>query len=144
MAFYWFPVVIWMGIIFWGSTDALSSEQTSRFLGPFLRWLAPGITTEAIGHVQFVARKGVHLTVYAILCILSLRAFSASGLANRLGIAPWLAAWQLAFLYAISDELHQSMVPSRQGSALDVFIDAAGAALAIWLAEWYRRRRTRR
>ena len=33
----WLPPVIWMALIFGGSTDVLSGEHTSRFVLPFLR-----------------------------------------------------------------------------------------------------------
>jgi VanZ family protein len=39
----------------------------------------------------------------------------------------------LAVLYAISDEVHQSFVPTREGTLRDVIIDAIGALLA-WTA----------
>ena len=44
-----------------------------------------------------------------------------------------LWAWALAFLYAASDEWHQSFVPSRGSSFHDVLIDATGAALGLLL-----------
>ena len=43
-------------------------------------------------------------------------------------------AWILAVLYAITDEFHQSFVPGRHPSALDVILfDATGAAIALWI-----------
>jgi len=45
----------------------------------------------------------------------------------------------VATLYAISDEWHQSLVPSRSPSAIDVAIDACGAICgAFWT--WHRDR----
>jgi VanZ family protein len=43
-------------------------------------------------------------------------------------------------LYAVSDEVHQALVPGRMGSPLDVAIDAAGVVLGVLLWE---RARTR-
>ena len=37
----WTSVIGWMFLIFVGSTDVLSAEQTSRFVVPFLLWLDP-------------------------------------------------------------------------------------------------------
>ena len=37
----------------------------------------------------------------------------------------------LTVLYGISDEFHQSFVPSRDASVLDVLADLAGALLGI-------------
>jgi hypothetical protein len=63
-----------MVFIFFASTDIMSGERTSRFIGPFLRWLKPDISDERIKQVQFIVRKGGHLTEYAILCALLWRA----------------------------------------------------------------------
>src|ERR1700737_1319963 len=60
----WVPVIAWMVLIFAGSTDALSAEQTSRFLVPFLRWLNPEISVATIAAIHFALRKLGHLTEY--------------------------------------------------------------------------------
>ncbi len=70
----WLPVVLWMTVIFVASTDLMSSAHTSRIIGPVLRWLIPGISDNAIGNVQFIVRKGGHMTEYAILAGLFWRA----------------------------------------------------------------------
>src|SRR5206468_13038871 len=71
---YWLPALIWLGVIFLASTDLMSAEHTSRFLGPFLRWLKPDVTADAIAKVQLFLRKVAHLTEYAILATLLWRA----------------------------------------------------------------------
>src|SRR5580765_3111762 len=52
----WFPVALWMGVIFFLSTDELSDQRTSRFIGPFLRWLNPGISDTAVRKIQYAVR----------------------------------------------------------------------------------------
>ena len=32
---YWLPPLLWLGVIFLGSTDLMSAEHTSRFIVPF-------------------------------------------------------------------------------------------------------------
>src|SRR5438045_5204621 len=71
---YWMPAIIWMALIFVGSTDVLSAQHTSRFLVPFLRWLDPQISLAALAQIQFAIRKLGHLTEYAILAMLLWRA----------------------------------------------------------------------
>jgi VanZ family protein len=44
--------------------------------------------------------------------------------------ASWLAG-TIAVGYAITDEIHQTFVPTRNGSPVDVLIDAVGAAAAM-------------
>ena len=122
---YWLPVLLWMFFIFIGSTDLMSAEHTSRFIGPFLRWFAPDITDATIASVQLFVRKCAHLTEYAILSALLLRALRQHLLAAR-----WVA-FGLAALYAVVDEVHQSFVPSRTGSLWDVVTDSIGAILGL-------------
>jgi len=144
---YWGPVILWMALIFWGSTDALSANQTSRFLGPFLRWLVPGISSEAEGRVRFVIRKGGHVSEYAVLALLLARALrSGAGPGSPRGHRVWVwGAWGLATAYAFTDEFHQSFHASRQGSLIDVGIDSMGAAVGVlvfvWGLGWWTRRR---
>src|SRR5213082_3317733 len=71
---YWMPAIVWMAVIFLGSTDMLSAAHTSRFLVPFLRWLDPQISLAALNAIQFGIRKLAHLTEYAILAALLWRA----------------------------------------------------------------------
>jgi VanZ family protein len=130
---YWIPVVAWMLLIFVASGDLMSAEHTSRFLVPFLRWLKPDISPETIAQIQFLIRKFSHITEYAILSILLLRALRGS--LHRSGAALGTMALGAALLFAASDEFHQSFVPSRTASPFDVMIDVCGAGigLAIYL-----------
>jgi VanZ family protein len=84
----------------------------------------------ALGGWDLVLRKIAHAAEYAVLGALLLRATGRAGLAFALGAA-----------YAISDEVHQSFVPGRLGSPLDVAIDAAGVAVGIVLWQSLRARR---
>src|ERR1700716_1287813 len=117
----WVPVIAWMLLIFAGSTDALSAEQTSRFLVPFLRWLDPQISIVTIAAIHFALRKLGHLTEYAILAALLWRAVRAGSL--RQLWKPAVIALVIAGGYAALDEFHQSFVPTRTASGNDVMID---------------------
>jgi VanZ family protein len=130
---YWLPVVAWMIFIFIGSTDLLSAEHTSRFIGPFLRWLTPDVSDATIASVQLVIRKCAHLTEYAILAALLFRAFRQRQ--PRVGRALAMS-FLLAAVYAALDEFHQSYVVSRTGSPWDVLIDCGGALAGVLI---YRR-----
>jgi len=46
-------------------------------------------------------------------------------------------------MYAVSDDFHQSFVPSRTASAWDVLVDACGAATGLALI-WSLRRAAKR
>ncbi len=130
----WIPVVGWAGFIFWGSTDVLSANHTSRFLTPFFHWLIPSLSDPQIDVIRTIIRKGGHVTEYLVLAVLIWRALYRPGAKPRewsVRIAAW--AWFAATGYAASDEFHQSFYASRQASVGDVLIDASGAVLGLVL-----------
>jgi VanZ family protein len=43
------------------------------------------------------------------------------------------------FVYALSDEFHQTFVPSRTASFVDVMIDVLGGICGIFWLYWYSR-----
>jgi VanZ family protein len=96
----WLPVVGWAAVIF-----TLSS--------------IPHLST-GLGTWDYVLRKCAHVTEYAILGALLLRALSRE--------AP---AFLAALAYAASDELHQHFVRGRHASPIDVAIDALGITLGL-------------
>ncbi|MEY2496560.1 MAG: hypothetical protein QOD12_116 [Verrucomicrobiota bacterium] len=135
---YWLPVLLWMLFVFIGSTDLMSADHTSRFIGPFLRWIAPDISPATITSIQLLVRKAAHLTEYAILSALFYRAFR-QGRENF-----WRAAalaLVVAAIYASLDEFHQSFVASRTGTPWDVMIDMGGAVIGLALCMAFRRKK---
>ena len=134
---YWLPVILWMSLIFGMSTDVGAPRHTSRFLRPILRWFNPNVSDETIRSIQLGIRKAAHVTEYAVLSLLVWRARRKP---VRGDSRPWnradaLFAFAIAVLFAISDEWHQSFVPSREGHLRDVLFDSSGAALGL-LAAW--------
>jgi VanZ family protein len=133
---YWLPVFIWLGVIFAGSTDIFSTEHTSRYLVPFLRWLDPEISISAIATIHFALRKLGHLTEYAVLAAILWRALRCARNSRGKTTALFVGVWVTCAIIAASDEFHQSLIASRTASLNDVFTDSLGAAigLAICLA----------
>ena len=133
-----------MVLIFSASGDERSFQRSSRLIAPVVRWLLPRLSEEAVGAVVFGVRKCAHMAEYAVLAMLSWRALKS----ERLGPGwSWVRAGQallIVALYAVTDELHQSFVPTRQGSVWDVLIDSFGGALGLlflwvfgrWLKRW--------
>jgi VanZ family protein len=122
-----------MGLIFWGSSATLSAENTSPMIEAILGWFVRELSPEAIQSAIFIIRKGAHLAEYGILAVLIWRGLRTTGL-NPDHAWNWrLARLAMCFaaLYAATDELHQSLVPSRTGSAIDVLIDSSGAILGV-------------
>jgi VanZ family protein len=106
----WLPVLAWAAVIF--AFSAVPSLGTG------------------LGDWDLLLRKLAHVTEYAVLGALLVRAIGRSGPALLLGT-----------LYAVSDELHQSFVPGRAGRPLDVAIDMVG--LACGIAAWQSLRQRR-
>ena len=114
----WLPVAAWSAVILLASSDLFSSQHTGAFLRDVL-----GVEIPPLLHM--LLRKLGHLTGYGILGALALRA-------ARVDFArPVLASFAIVLLVAGIDELHQSTIPSRGGSAWDVLLDVVGAAIAI-------------
>ena len=130
------PLILWMAVIFFASTSEFSASNTELVIQPLLRWLFPHITGERIALFHFLVRKAGHFTEYAILGLLAARAFASSHTALR---RSWFfAALILVSVYALSDEYHQSFVPSRTASIYDSLVDMAGGLAAL---VWWRMKR---
>jgi VanZ family protein len=128
---YWLPVFIWLGVIFAGSTEIFSAEQTSRYLVPFLRWLDPQISLSTIAAIHFALRKLAHLIEYAVLAALLWRALrSARNLRAKMSTL-FIGVWVACTIIAASDEFHQSLIASRTASLNDVLTDSLGAAISL-------------
>lgn len=114
----WAFVLVWMGIIFTFSAQ-------SSLPSPDQRWL------------NLLLKKGAHFLVFGGLASLIWHALAW----REHG---WSWALALTFLYACSDEFHQSFVPNRHPSPIDVLIDTAGAITALLVlvflsrAKWFR------
>jgi VanZ family protein len=139
---YWLPVILWAALIFSASGDKKSVQRSSRIIEPFVRWLIPDISDEAVRTTVLVVRKCAHVTEFAIFTLLLKRAANGTLWKTDAGWN-WKAA-KFAFvasvLFATSDEIHQCFVPGRQGAVMDVFIDSTGAACALFLL-WLAARR---
>jgi VanZ family protein len=97
----WLPVLVWAAVIFTFSS-------------------IPSLST-GLGAWDTLLRKGAHVTEYAILGALLLRALGRETPALAVGIA-----------YAATDELHQHFVRGRHASPFDVLIDAVGVAAGLY------------
>ncbi|HEY2569407.1 MAG TPA: VanZ family protein [Candidatus Udaeobacter sp.] len=139
---YWLPLLIWLSLIFLDSTDLMSAQHTSRFIVPFLHWLNPNISPAAAASIHFMVRKCAHVGEYAILAFLLFRA--ADCMANLKWSMPilCLGIWTVCLFVAVTDEFHQTFVPSRGPSIRDVAIDCSGAIIGFLIAAVFVRRRS--
>lgn len=90
------PALLWMGIIFY-----LSSVHNLKISGNF-------------AFLDFTLRKLAHISEYLILLFLW-----------HWGLGKQNFTWAYLFTvaFAITDELHQHFVPTRDGKTIDIIID---------------------
>jgi VanZ family protein len=128
------PLIIWATLIFIGSSDLLSASHTGAFIVRPLRWLLPNASEPTIISIHFILRKTGHFTEYAILALLAARAFRTSS--NQILRDRWFwISLIFVIVYSLSDEFHQSFVPTRTASIYDSMIDTVGGlTMLVWLA----------
>ena len=106
----------------------------SRFLLPVIFYLIlifflssmPGKEIPDVGLPYF--DKLLHLLEYAVLGFLLMRGLKNSRLkSSNISFIAFTVIFST--LYGLSDEFHQSFVPSRDMSLLDVFFDCIGSVI---------------
>jgi len=106
----WLLVIGWMGVIYWFSDQSQLISPTNPLIA------------------QTIAISG-HIIFFGILYFLFTRAVKANFKSKYLLQIGLL----FVFLYGVSDEYHQSFVPGRDVSILDVGLDVIGGWLASML-----------
>jgi VanZ family protein len=137
----WLPVLVWVGVIYLGSTDPMSAEHTSRFIVPFLRWLKPNISAETLASIHFILRKCAHVGEYAVLALLLLRAATLMTNFRRSIPILYVNVLGVCLFVAATDEFHQTFVASRGASVTDIMIDSGGVILGLLIASIFRMNR---
>src|SRR3954465_12696002 len=141
---YWLPLLIWLGVIFAGSTTSMSTEHTSRYIVPLLLWLKPGMSPNSSWIIVVVIRKCAHVSEYAVLGVLLWQALWSVPALRRKTLIVFGAVLLGCALFAASDELHQMFVKSRTPSVHDVLLDGAGALFGLLIAASFARRDSER
>ncbi|MDP1767863.1 MAG: VanZ family protein [Nitrospirota bacterium] len=109
---YWLPVALYAGLIFFLSSQSHPEDTLPSFL------------------FKEVSDKVLHAVEYGILAVLCYRAF-------RWAAGPALArqavvlAIVTASVYGITDEVHQAFVPLRESSWQDWLADTIGAVIGV-------------
>ena len=110
------PALRWLAVVFW-TAAIFAFSAVSSLASPF----------EPLH--DFILRKLAHIGEYMILTALLFWALRGHIARNSYAL---LIAAVMAVLYAFSDEWHQTFVPGREGSLLDVGIDALGIGMCLW------------
>ncbi|OGK52643.1 hypothetical protein A3D00_01510 [Candidatus Woesebacteria bacterium RIFCSPHIGHO2_02_FULL_38_9] len=118
LVYYLGPILIWMSVIFY-----FSSKESVQVANSYV--------------LNFIFFKFLHLTEYAILYFLVFRAFFYFSQKNLSLKQMMLLAIIITLLYAVSDEIHQLFVPTREGKIRDVLIDSLGILLSFVYTKKY-------
>ena len=107
---YWVPVALYAGVVFYLSAQSHPEEQLPSFL------------------LKDVSDKVLHGVEYGILAVLCFRAFrwAAGSAVARQAV---VLAIVTASVYGVTDEVHQFFVPFRESSWLDWLADTIGATI---------------
>lgn len=133
----WLLVIIWMITIFYFSNmnDIKSNEKSKNTINYIIE------TTEKlennnikksnnkeilIEYLNYPIRKCAHIIIYLILSLLLLNALTKTNIKNK-----YFLTILICFLYALTDEYHQTFISGRTGQFLDVLIDTAGSFLGL-------------
>jgi len=107
---YWVPVALYAGAIFFLSAQSHPEEHVPSFL------------------LKDVSDKVLHAVEYAVLGGLCYRAFRW-GLSEQMAARALIIAIVTASLYGVTDEVHQLFVPFRESSWQDWLADTIGAVI---------------
>ena len=71
-----------------------------------------------------------HIPAYALLTFLWLKSFARTESKNNITAFSLILAGLV--LFAVSDEIHQSFVPDRTASFMDIGLDLIGIVFGLW------------
>lgn len=137
--FLWILVILWAGLIFFMSSmdtnesngksktiinDVVEkSVETTNGLGITDKHPSENKMNQVIEKLNYPLRKAAHASEYFIFTILILIALKNSGVK---GNKRFIIALVICFIYACTDEYHQTFVNGRTGQFSDTLIDTFG------------------
>ena len=133
------PVLLWVGVILFLSSDQGSMAETSRFIRPLIEFFFPSAAPETFLLVHAAVRKTAHFVEYAVFAFFASRAFSNSSIHALRYYWP-AAAFAAVAAVAVIDESNQGFNASRTGSAWDVLLDISGGITMILIYYAVKRR----
>jgi hypothetical protein len=136
----WFIVAAWATTIFITSCTFIERRVFIDFVGRFIPTGVPKqIWVSFWGAFGIVVVKAYHMAEFALLCYLLFLLINARWAKKQSVVV--LTAAAISALYAVSDEWHQTFVPGRGGTWVDVVIDCCGIGLSSAAVMWQIKRR---
>jgi VanZ family protein len=145
----WLPAALSVLMIVLESTATMSASNTSQWLYPFWVKLFGPVSSAHWNEVHHLIRKTGHFVGYGIVSLAFF--YSWRQTLHRMAVKHW-TLWRRASVLAVVctlliaslDEFHQSFLPSRTASPVDVGIDLCGAIAAqlilLLIISWFSRR----
>lgn len=145
----WLPSAIAVGVICCESTGTFSAQNTSGWLRPVFERLFGPFSDTGWDLFHHYLRKSGHFIGYGTVGFTFLRAWLHT---LRQRGASTLFTWRIqssilailsTAIVASGDEFHQTFLPGRTGTPVDVLLDSCGACtmcLLVWLIFWRRNR----
>ena len=140
-------LILWMGFIFYmssksGDDSGRESERIvdfviqkyDEFVGASDEIKAYHHSEEFLSQANLYFRKLCHFSEYFILSVLFISFFFSWAKFKNLYNYFW--SFLLSFLYACTDEFHQTFISERSGNIIDLIIDTSGILVGIgmiWL-----------
>jgi VanZ family protein len=129
----WLPVVIAIGCIAAESQPIFGADHTSGPLQHIVEWFTGPLTQPQWWKLHLIIRKCGHFTGYGLVSLTWFRAVWMTYRTERRRGTRKIVAHLLAMLgtllVASADEFHQTFLPNRTGTPVDVLIDCTGALL---------------
>ena len=116
---------------------ALSNEVVEQLKDyvETIECLAPFIRKMNLSYPRIRIRKVAHFTIYLVLGFVSYLALPRQcPLRKKMALVI-----SLCFIYAITDEFHQSFVPGRAPEVRDVLIDTLGSSVGMSIGSLVKR-----
>lgn len=117
-------IIVWAYLVF--NLSSQNGDNSSGLSRKVVEFFTKDETV--IEKVEPYVRKLAHFSEYGLGGILFISLFSTYKWTDRrkITVSVLLGIW-----YAITDEVHQLMVPGRHGALFDVYIDSLGFATGV-------------
>jgi VanZ family protein len=120
-------LIVWFFVIFLLSSEpsSLSSSRSNEVV-QIIQSVNTGLVN--IPDISFFVRKLAHIIAYFILGVLMFLVVRAYTPKARKAI---ILSVLFVFIYAVTDEFHQTFVPGRSGEVRDVLIDTTAGTAGV-------------
>lgn len=125
-------IILFILIVLWALLVFYLSGQNGGESSGLSRKIAEILTKneKLLEIVEKYVRKIAHFSEYALGGVLFLLLFNTYKWTDRRKI---LTSIGLGIWYASTDEIHQLLVPGRNGSVVDVYIDSLGFSTGVFI-----------